>query len=260
MNINTVQLQKKLCDLMCADIKLIERKNGNLLVKTPFYFPDGDPYLLYLKELTSGMVRLTDFGHTLMHLSYENDIDKFREGTRGVIFDQALANSGITENEGELFIDTNPDQLSRAIFRFGQAITNIYDITFLNRVRAESTFYGDLSEMLSLIVGKDKITQDFIYPEMQNSADYPIDYKIEGKIDPLYVFGVPSRDKAQLTTIILQQLLMAKATFESMIIFSDLGSIPKPHLVRLSNVGGEMIASLDARHDLERKIRRRMAI
>ena len=259
MNINTAQLQTKLCDLMCADIRLIER-NGNLIVKTPFYFPDGDPYLLYLKELASGMVRLTDFGHTLMHLSYENDIDKFKEGTRGVIFDQALANGGVDESKGELFIDTNPDQIGRAIFRFGQTITNICDITFLNRVRAESTFYGDLSEMLALLVGKDKITQDFIYPGMQNSADYPIDYKIEGKTDPLYVFGVPSKDKAQLTTIILQQLLMAKATFESMIIFSDQGSIPKAHLARLSNAGGEMIASLDARDDLERKIKRRVKI
>ncbi|WP_414041937.1 DUF1828 domain-containing protein [Acidithiobacillus sp. M4-SHS-6] len=40
------------------------------MVNTPFSFPDGDPFVLYLEERPGGILRLTDAGHTLMHLSY----------------------------------------------------------------------------------------------------------------------------------------------------------------------------------------------
>ena len=82
---------------------------------------------------------------------------------------------------------------------------------------------------------------------------------IEGKIAPLYVFGIPNRDKARLTTIVLERLLRAKADFESIMIFADQTQIPRADLSRLSNAGGEMIASLDAKDDLRRKLLRRVA-
>ncbi|MGV9012217.1 MAG: hypothetical protein ACOH13_06445 [Flavobacteriales bacterium] len=44
-----------------------------------------------------------------------------------------------------------------------------------------------------------------------------------------------------------------------MLIFADQDDLPRPLLARLSNVGGEQIASLDARDDLERKILRKVA-
>lgn len=258
MNINIEQLQENLCHLMCADVRLIQRK-GRLVVTTPFQFPDGDAYVVYLEERPGGLLRLTDAGHTMMHLSYENDIEKFRQGTRAKLLDQALANGGMTEDEGEIYLDISPTELGSAIFRFSQTLTSINDLTFLNRARAESTFYEDLAELLSQVVDPDKVQKDYIYPEMQNAADYPVDYRIDGKIDPLFVFGIPNRDKARLATIVLERLLRAEAIFDSVLIFADQSSIPRPDLARLSNAGGEMIASLDARDDLRRKVARRAA-
>ena len=89
--------------------------------------------------------------------------------------------------------------------------------------------------------------------------DYPIDYLVEGKHAPLFVFGVPNKDKARLATIVLERLKRANADFDSLLIFADQGTIPRPDLARLSNVGGEMIASLDAREDFERKLLRKVA-
>jgi hypothetical protein len=48
------------------------------------------------------------------------------------------------------------------------------------------------------------------------------------------------------------------ADFDSLLIFSDQGSIPKQDLARLSNAGGEMIASLDAEADFSRKLLRKV--
>lgn len=245
--------------MMCAEIKLIPKTDQLLLVETPFYFSDGDPYQIYIKELPAGLLKLTDSGHTLMHLSYENDIEKFRKGTRGNLFDQILAETDINENEGEFYVDTDVQNLVSNLFRFGQALTKINDLTFLNRIRVESTFYEDLEEELFRLIKPEIIQKDYIYENMPNARDYPIDYLIEGKIDPLYVFGIPNKDKARLTTIVLERLLRTDAKFESILIFSDQTTIPRPDLSRLSNAGGEMIASLDAREDLSRKLLKRVA-
>ncbi len=259
MNLNQQILQDKLCSLMCANVKIHKKSENLLMVDTPFFFSDGDPYQIYIKEMPAGAIRLTDMGHTLMHLSYENDIDKFRDGTRGKLFEQIKAECFVKENNGEFYIDDQIENLSLNIFRLGQALTKISDLTFLNRARAESTFYEDLTEQLYRIIGSDKIIKDYEYPMMDNGQDYPIDYYIEGKYAPLFLFGIPNRDKARLTTITLERLLRANADFDSLLIFSDQSSIPKQDLARLSNAGGEMIASLDAEEDISRKLLRKVS-
>jgi hypothetical protein len=245
---------------MCAEIRLKPKSENLLTIETPFFFPDGDPYQLYLKEMPGGIIRLTDMGHTLMHISYDIDTDKLKEGTRGRIFEQIKAETHIDEDQGELFIDTPLENLGFNIFRLGQALTKVNDLTFLNRFRAESTFYDDLRDQLLHIVGEDNITPDFFLESLENAHDYPIDYKVDGLYAPLFIFGIPNRDKARLTTIILERLLRSKTDFDSLIIFADQGAIPKQDLARLSNAGGEMIASLDAQTDIARKIRRKIKL
>jgi hypothetical protein len=259
MNINIAQLQERLCTLMCAQVQILDRGQGHFLVKTPFYFPDGDPYLIYIQERPAGLIRLTDAGHTLMHLSYEHDMDHFREGTRGRLLEQILSETDVAEAGGEFYVDLTIEQIPDALFRLGQALTKVYDLTFLNRARVESTFYEDLEKALRQIVEPDKITKDYIYQPMPNAQDYPIDYCIRGKTDPLFVFGVLNQDKVRLATIILEHLLRAGARFESVLIFEDQGKIARNDLARLSNVGGEMVASLNAQDDLRRKVLRRAA-
>lgn len=258
MSLDIKKLEETLCSLMCAEVK-IRPKNGKLFsIDTPFSFADGDPYQIYIKEMPGGIIRLTDMGHTMMHLSYENEIDKFREGTRGKIFEQIKSETSVEEDNGEFYIETPVESLGFNIFRLGQALTKVNDLTFLNRARVESTFYGDLEERLFKIIGKEKVTKDYYYEDMENAKDYPIDYKIEGKYAPLFLFGIPHKDKARLTTIILEHLLRANANFDSLLVFSDQGTIPKQDLARLSNAGGEMIASLDAEADFSRKLLRKV--
>lgn len=255
---DTARLQEHLCQALCADIR-IQVDGEHVRIETPFAFPDGDQYLLVLTERPGGQLRVGDAGHTLMQLSYENDVDKFRESTRGRLFEQVLTQSDAGEDAGELYVEATPETLGAAILRLSQTITRINDLTFLNRARVESTFYDDLAELLARMVDADRIQRDYVYPDMENAQDYPVDYRIEGKADPLFLFGIPGRDKARLATIVLERLLRAQARFDSLLVFADQGAIPRADLARLSNAGGEMVASLDAREDLQRKVRRRAA-
>ncbi len=259
MNVNIDILRSNLCKAFCAEIQVSPKNEHLIRIEAPFYFPDGDSYQMYLREMPTGELRLTDAGHTLMHLSYENDIDNFRKGNREILLNQIKLETGVSESGGEFYFDTTSDNLSVQIFKLGQALTKIYDLTFLNRARVESTFYEDLEERIYNIVGKEKVKKDYVYSEMENANDYPIDYFFEAKEQPLFLFGIPNRDKAKLTTIILERLLRHNAKFESLLVFADTENMPKNDFKRLVNVGGEIIASLDARDDLTRKILKRVA-
>lgn len=260
IHFNIEHLQKTLCNLMCSEIRIVPKNEKLIRVETPFYFADGDPYQIYIKEMPGGIMRLTDMGHTMMHLSYENDVDKFRQGTRGNLFNQILIETFVNEEGGEFFVDSTTDNLATSIFKLGQALTKINDLTFLNRARAESTFYEDLKESLFKVIPAEKIHPDYVYSGMDNAADYPIDYFIEGIHAPLYLFGVPNKDKARLTTIVLEHLLRVTTNFDSLLIFADQENMPRPDLARLSNTGGEMIASLDATDDFKRKLLRKVSM
>jgi hypothetical protein len=251
-----------LCKQLCANVSIVERPDGVMMLDTPFSFPDGDHYPIYLTETGTGGIRVSDGGHTLMHLSYENDIDKFLEGTRSLLLEQIVAQErvGHDPEKGIFYVDASMEHLADAVFRLGQAITRVYDLTYLNRYRVASTFYDDLQERIKTVIPEERIKRDYTVPGLPNAENYPVDFFIETKSKPpLFVYGVPSRDKARLATIFLQYLIQNKVDFDSLLVFDNQEEIPRKDLARLSNVGGEMIASLNAEEDFERKLLRKAA-
>lgn len=254
--------EKMLCAQFCAQIKLHRRSNGMVMLETPFAYPDGDQYPIYLTETGAGGLHVSDGGHTLMHLSYENDVDKFFEGSRSILLNQIIAEQGVSYDgdNGQFYLECAPARLSEAAFRLGQAITSVYDLTFLNRSRVASTFYDDLQEQISAFVSVEKIHKNFVVAAIPNADHYPVDFCIDGKNNQqLFLFGIPNRDKARLTTIFLQYFIQQRVEFDSMLVFENQEDIPRSDLARLSNVGGDMISSLNAEDDFRRKLLKRVA-
>ncbi len=261
MTLDLDKLRKLLCERLCEDVRIAQRPDDSVMVHTHFRFPDGDHYPIHLSPAGPGGLRLSDKGHTLMHISYDHDVDGFMDGTRGMLLERIMNENGLQweKDGGALCLDTSPEQLPEAIFRFGQALTNVYDLTFLSRPNISSAFYDDLHDLLSDLVDGDRIQRDY-YPEINNAQAYPVDYRIEGKNNtPLFLYGIPSRDKARLATIILSHFHLLRISFESILVFEDQRNIPRMDLARLSDVGGDMISSLNARDDLSRKITQRIA-
>jgi len=252
------QLQFILCESLCGQATVTSSHDEQWQVATPFSFPDGDAFSFFVTQTASGGVRVSDAGLTLMHLSYDNDIDKFRDGTRGRILQQILTESDVHEEEGEFFVEGRAADIGQLVFRFGQALTRVHDLTFLNRLRSESTFYEDLRETLRELVGEDRLAESYVVPDVPRANEYPVDYFVSGGESPLYVFGVPNRDKARLATIILQHLIAAGRDFNSMIVFQNMAELPRADVSRLTNAANDQVDSLDARDDLQRKLLRRV--
>ena len=259
MTLDADALRALLCERLCEDVRVDERPDGELMLRTHFTFPDGDGYPFHLAKAPSGGLRLSDHGHTLMHISYEHDIDSFLAGTRGMLLERIVGESGLRHDGGVFSFDTSADRLPEAIFSFGQALTRVYDLTLLSRSNVGSTFYDDLADCLSAYVDEAKMQRDY-EPDVPNAEAYPVDYRIKGKSGvPLFVYGVPNRDKARLTTIMLGYFHRHGLSFESIIVFEDQAEIPRVDLARLTDVGGDMISSLDSTADLNRKLVKRVA-
>ncbi|BBM88461.1 hypothetical protein COTS27_00140 [Spirochaetota bacterium] len=257
-------LQEQLCRSFCADIKII-RNAGSTLIETPFSFPDGDSYQIYLNPLARGGFRVSDGGHTLMHLSYENDIDKFNDGNRKILLENIKNEFDVKSEDGEFFVDCTAEEIAKHVFKLGQALTKISDITFLNKARVQSTFYEDLREQLIKIFSVANIEEDYIFDKLANAKDYPIDYKLSTERERYYpfIFAVHNSDKAQQTTIILERLLRTQQDkkdfeFNSLIVFNDMNTIGGAKIKRLINVAGPSV-SLDDKENFNRKAKQLIA-
>ena len=261
MTLDTDALRTLLCERLCEEVTVGQRPDGALMLRTHFAFPDGDRFPIHVSESASGGLRLSDRGHTLMHISYEHDVDSFLDGTRGMILERIMGETGLRwdSDGGVLCLDTAPERLPESIFAFGQALTRVYDLTLLSRSNVGSTFYDDLADLLFSYVDEEQIERDF-QPDVPNAEAYPVDYRIEGSSDvPLFLYGVPNRDKARLATIMLSHFHRHGLRFESILVFEDQAAIPRTDLARLSDVGGDMISSLASHEDFNRKLLQRVA-
>ena len=64
-----------------------------------------------------------------------------------MLLERIVAESGIHQENGVFAVDASVDRLPEAIFRFGQALTRIYDLTLLSRSNVDSTFDDDLEDL-----------------------------------------------------------------------------------------------------------------
>ena len=135
MAISPDDLQRRLCEQLCASVRVEPRPDGELMLEADFEFPDGDRYPIYLSEAPGG-VRLSDRGDTLMRISYDHDIDAFLAGSRGLLIERILAEERVGHDQGVFHLDAPIDRLSDALFRYGRALTRIYDLTLHSRSRA----------------------------------------------------------------------------------------------------------------------------
>ena len=89
------------------------------MLETPFTFPDGDHYPIYVSTDSGGNIVLSDRGHTLMHMSYEHDVDPMFDGKRAALREQIVRELDIQEANGAFSVRTTPAGTAEAVFRLG---------------------------------------------------------------------------------------------------------------------------------------------
>ncbi|QXW17449.1 DUF1828 domain-containing protein [Comamonas aquatica] len=249
-------IRKSLCATFCREVAVTERA-GAAAVSLPIMGRDGDFLTAYVEPATAGW-RVSDKGSTLMRLSYENDLSKLLSGARERLYNTVLLESGLQEDDGELFTEVPADALAMGLFSLAQGVTRVEDLGLWTRTRVESTFADDLRSTLFDIVGRDRVTEGYFVPNVPAAESYPVDFFVQTDGVPLFVFGVQNRDKARLTTIILQHLASHTQLFNSMVVYSDVDDIPKADRNRLMNAANDSVASISDVDVIRMKIQHRM--
>lgn len=252
------ELHDLLCEQWCADFDVANDAAGTRL-SLPLTESDGDAVTVWINQRLGGW-HLRDCGTTFMRLSYDMDVDLLSEGQRAKVLERILAEHQIRNENGELVCEAEERDLGAALLRFGQATLRIGDIKLWSRARIASTFYEDLKSRLVDIVGPDRLRIDYEVPGIPDAGNYLVDFAVTDAARPLYIFGVPTTDKAKLANIVLLHLQQAHHVFDSLIIPSDIESISKPDLRRLMNAANDFVDSSSSTEAIERKIRQRLAV
>ena len=112
----------------------------------PYYHPDWDMIDIFIQIFWEKIV-LTDFGQTLMRLSYYADISS---SWRKKLFDSILTSYKVSYNwNGILSTEVDdPNEIFAFIMEMIAVITKVSDISYLKKERIRSLFYEEFESFL----------------------------------------------------------------------------------------------------------------
>ena len=223
---------------ICSTYSFDELGPDEYLIHTGKYFDDGDELHIVLRISADGY-KLTDEGHTLMWLSYEEyNFTPLRESLRDSILEQ----NGVNLDDGCITITVgNVEEVGCALSSLEQALMQVADMRHLSRSNVANTFLEDMrAGFMNSSLGdrcdfKKRIVcgEDAIEPDVYIAGESPV-----------LVFGVNSPDRAKETIINLMFARNSGAAYRTIVVIADDAEISKKDHKRLINNSDRPIEGL----------------
>lgn len=223
------------------NIDFREKRPNLYKVLIPYFHEDGDMYDIFIQEApgNKGLIRICDYGLTLMKLSYTFDIDSPNKQT---IVEDIIAQNRGNFDDGNIFIDVAANQFQNGIYQFCQIISKVSNVDILSREIIKSCFYEMLANFFD-----NKIKP--IFPGIQNNIcplqdqDYKVDFAIPQK-KPIYIFGI--RDNAKAGKVVISCLSFQKANlpYQSLAIHENFENLDKYYKNQITNTVDKQFTSL----------------
>ena len=222
-------------------IELKEKRPGIMQLLVPLFHEDGDMVDIFLQEAQEpGLIRVCDHAMTVMRLSYSLEIDT---PNKERILRQIVAENGIVEDNGNLFIEARPERLYPAIMQFAQAIAKVANLEVLRREIVRSLFYESLEEFIGV-----SLTQ---YPCKHQTYPIPdrdeleVDYEFPMDSRPIYLFGVKDAGKARLATVFCLEFEKARLSSRSMAVHENFEELNRKDRQRILSAVDKHFPTLD---------------
>lgn len=216
---------------------LKEKRPGIFQIFAPFYHEDGDMFDIFI-EKQNGKVIISDYGMTLMRLSYVYDLDT---PNKEKIFNRIINTNRINISNGKLFIETTPDRLKPAVLQFLQTITKVSNMKLYQREVVQNLFFEILDEFISEKLNKYNPKKQY-YPIPQNT-EYEVDYCFNNIARPIFLFGINSPSNAKLATISCLKFQNEKVKFRSVMVLENIDVLSKKDLSRLMSISDKEFPS-----------------
>jgi len=223
------------------------RRPGVVQVLAPLFHEDGDMVDIFVDLPEAGApgngaqrVRVSDYGMTLMRLSYSYELDT---PNKERIFHRMLAENRIQEQDGTLFLETDLTGLYPAILQFAQGVAKVSSMQYFKREVIASLFYEQLAEFIEERLGAYR-PRARVLPIPEHD-EYEVDYSFEVGPRPVYLFGVKDDSKARLAAISCKEFQLGRLPFRSVMVHQDFEALSRKDRARIMSAGDKLFPSLD---------------
>lgn len=233
------------------------RQDGVLQLIAPLYHEDGDMIDIFLEEspIDPAKVRVSDYGMTLMRLSYSFDLNT---PNKERIFQRILSENHVQMEGGSLILDVLPEYLHPAILQFAQTVAKVSNMRLYRREVVQSLFYEMLTEFVEESLGEFHPSEKTL--PIPNRDDLEVDFQFDLRPHPVYLFGVKDATKARLATISMLEFQKQHLPFKGYVVHEDFDALPKKDRTRITSAADKQFVSLDDfRENAERVLRLEVA-
>ena len=236
-----------------SEISLVPDGPERYRVFAPFGFDDGDEFAIVLKREQGSEWVLSDEGNTLMHLSYDINLDSLEKGVRRELFSNAILAHEIDNHQGELSTRIRDDQFGSCFYSFVQGLLRISDLTYLSRERVKTTFKEDVQQWLAEHIPEDRRTFDWHDPHRDPDAKYRADCRIDGRYPPVFVHALSNNDRTRDATISLLKFADWELDFKAVGIYKKGARISRSVRERFEDVCGHSYLGLEENEEFIRR-------
>jgi hypothetical protein len=211
---------------------LKEKRPNIFQVIAPFFHEDGDMLEIFVESTGENRYRISDYGLTLMHLSYNTSFTASKEA----LFNDILKGNGLDEEGGSIFIESDFENLQSRFFHITQTLAKVSSLQYLNKQAIKNLFYDtlktrindDFSDMANIIQHQ--------YKPLPAHADCIVDvaFLFPGR-PPAFLFAIKERDNQKALEVVVNCLeLKASGTdFHSLVVHQNFDLLAKKNSNKL---------------------------
>lgn len=216
-----------------------EKRTGLFKILIPFYHEDGDMYDIFVEESPKdkSMLRLCDYGLTLIKLSYDFDLNS--DNKKQILEGLVIKNRCFIDN-GNIYLDIFPSQFEAGMYQIIQVLSKVSNLDVINRESAKTYFYEYLDEFINEHLTNFTIDKNIT---LIKGDDLTADYRINAK-KPIFLFGVNDNTKASKVIITCLTIQNEKIPHRSLIVHNDFESLSTFNRKRLTNTVDKQFTSL----------------
>lgn len=151
--------------------------DGRLLVITPYLYPDNDLVEVFVEEVTTDRIRVTDMGETLRHLE-SLGVDVFGSSKRRFLLDQIARRLHIQVHRGRLEAEGGAADVGSLLMDIIAAAQSVASLIYMSRAYEPATF----SKEVSMFLEENDVTHEYRPSiEGESGKKYRVSIRVDGK-------------------------------------------------------------------------------
>lgn len=220
---------------------------GQPYVVTPFAFDDGDEPVIALVPNGNGWM-LSDFGSTLLRLSYRLNTDEYDSPDTQRKIDDAVALAQITKQGGKLTRALPEGRYADALFEFAHALMRIDELGRIAMQQPQPELMpaarkltgpklkDEVTTLVTSVLPQERFQTDWHDMAWDHAGEYGVDCRVNGMPTPLLLHAVETPTNARDTTITIYRFQQEQVPGEHVAIFPTEGKVGKSAKFKLGEV------------------------